>query len=254
MHYEVGFYLLSTIFLLYWLYQPQNRTAKRLGLLFLGLGFLTFLGSTTLNLLNGTPPALNVPRLVANTAVAIFYLTLIKFRKLNAVKFAPVISAFALTFTLFGLNEEPLNHPNLTLTLHIITSILSYSLLLLSAVVSLFKLLAEAKLKKGNIALPLGVPLTLWVNLERKFFFFGFVLLTVNLVLGFLLMSLYAENPKFDLQVSATLLIWIYYGLIFHLERFGIEPFKSKFAVFNIVGALIVVYTLLFIKHSFKNG
>ena len=253
MIYELGFYLLATLFLLYWLYKPSSKTAKRLGLTFLGIGFLIFLFELIYASLSSNNFTFSIFQFIANTAVALFYVILIKFKDLKFIKFSPVVSSFALLFSLLGLKLGTFQNENHILTLHILTSILSFSFLLLSSIFSVFKIVSENKLKKGQILLPLGLPLNLWIKLERQFFFFGFIFLTLDLVLSFILLQLTLKSITFDSRICATLILWIYYILLFHLERFSIEPFKSKFSYFNICGAMLIIITLLFTHHNFKS-
>jgi len=257
MGYEIGFYLLSTIFLLYWIYNPSEKVAKRLGLTFLGLGFITFTVESLFQIIGfgqvGRETTLSVFQILANTTVAVFYFVLVRFRKLNVVRFAPVVSSLALFFSLLGLKLGVFGSDAGGLpVLHVFTSVLAFTLLTLSAVASLFRLFAERQLKRGSLKLPLGLPLNLWVTLERKFFFFGFVFLTLNLVLSFLWLQITTGSVRCDSRICATVALWFYYLLLFHLERFGIEPFKSRFYLFNLLGAIFAVAVLAFTHHSFN--
>jgi hypothetical protein len=252
MHYEVGFYLLASLFLLYWLYKPEKLLFKRLGLIFLGIGFITFLSEIFIFLFLNGKGSFSLFQLIGNFVVGIFYLILWKFRKFNFIKFSPIVANIALLFTLTGIKFGNFTEKNTIFALHIITIVFSLALLILSCIFSIFRYITEQRLKKKVVSTLLGLPFNIWITLEHKFFFFGFIFLTLNLVVSFLLLNFQLKHLNIDLRILFTLMLWLYYGILFHLERLGFNLIKVKFPIFNILGCLLILLTLLLTQHSFN--
>ncbi len=215
----------------------------------MGLGFLYSLFFIAAAF-GGKKIELTVPQLAADVVVGLFYALLLKFRNYGIVRFAPVISSMALLLSLLGLKGPTFTPAGVLLTIHIALSLFSFSLLLLSGIASLFRYLSERKLKKGSLSVPLGIPITAWVKIERRLFFFGFIILTFDLVSAFVWLQLLVKKFVLDTRICSTLLLWLYYGAIFHLERFGVEPFRKKFHIFNMLGAVLTLLVLTFTFHS----
>ena len=244
-------YLLSTLFLFFWLKKTENVIFKRLGLAFLGLGFVIFLLEFTAGFfkLYGRPVSLF--EIFANISVGVFYFLLLKFQRWNIVKFAPVVSSLALLLTLLGLKLGKLENVKPVIFFHIFSSLFAFTLLLFSALFSVMRWLAENRLRRKELNLPLGLPLNLWVRLERSFFFFGFIFLTLDLILNFVLLKAEIGKLEWDSRITSTLILWFYYWFLFHTERWGVKFFKKHFAVLNTFGALFLVLTLIFTHHRF---
>lgn len=251
MPFEFCCYLLSALFFFFWIRQPQKVLLKKLGFSFLGLGFSLFLAELILNLLGLYRAPLSVFTLLANTAVGIFYFLVLKFKRWNVEKVAPVVASLAFLLTLLGSRVGIFQKVGVFVLLHVGTFLFTFTLLLFSAFFSLMRVWGERRLKEKNLNLPLGVPLNLWVKLERSFFFFGFIFLTLDLILNFVLLKAQAENVGFDSRIAATFFIWLYYWLLFHLERWGVTFFKKHFAVFNLLGTAFLVLSLIFTHHNF---
>ena len=249
MDFEFGFYLLSTLFLFFWVQHPQRVLYKKLGFSFLGLGFTVFLSELALSIFKGLP--ISVFQILASTLVGIFYFIVIRFRGWNIDRFAPVVATLATVFSLLGLKIGSFEGKNLLIPLHVFTSIFAFSLLVLSAVFSLFRYYAEKRLKEKRLSLPLGVPISLWVKLERTLFFFGFILFTLDLILNLLLEREIFGTFRWDTRVFSTILLWVYYWILFHLDRFGVQVVRERFHLFNLLGALWLIGSLIFTRHGF---
>jgi len=240
---QVALYLAATLLLLLWSLKPESRAIKRAGLTLLGLGFF----ASIYLLFSGKG---GVASATAAALVGVFYFLLLKFRRLSVVRFAPVVSSLALLLSLADLKEKPVAGGPAVL-IHVLIGSAAFGLLIVSAAASLLRRLAESRLKGGEISLPLGVPLSLWVGVERISFFLGFVFLTLYLVVSFIWSNLEGETAR-DLRTIGTVFLWLYYAILFHLERFGISPFKERFYLFNALGALAALGLLLFTEHSFS--
>ncbi|NPB04770.1 MAG: cytochrome c biogenesis protein CcsA [Aquificae bacterium] len=243
-------YLLASLMLWAWAYREDCLFCKRLGLTFLGAGFLTDLLQLLFQLLTPEGEA-NLFKLLTVVLLGTYYFILWRFKRLRAVALAPLVASLALLFSAVSLKAGFFNQSGFLLTLHVATSLLAFTLLVLSGVASVLRMLAERRLKRGNLELPLGGPLRLWIKLERRLFFFGFVFLTVDLILNLLWAAGEVGSFRWDARVVSTLLLWVYYGLLFHLERFGVKPFKEAFGLFNALGAAAVALSLALARHSF---
>ncbi len=246
---ELFFYFVAFLLLWVWSFVGSCERCKILGLTFLGLGFILGLFEVLKVILLGGEA--NLFQILTVVLLSTFYFTLWKFKRLGAVAFAPLVATLALLFSAVGLKTGAFFGKGPGLFLHVAVSLLAFSLLLLSAVASLMRFFAERRLKEGSIELPLGLPLNFWVRLERGFFFFGFLFLTFDLVINLFLMKENVEVLKWDWRVISTLLLWVYYGILFHLERFGVNPFKERFYLFNLLGGVGILTSLLFARHSF---
>ena len=245
---EVAFYLFSTLLLTLWVFSKENLLLKRLGLTFMGLGFISFLLKLALW---GENHRWSVFELLANTTVGVFYFLLVKFRKWKVVRFAPVVSLVALLFSVLGFVAGKFGGGSYSVLLHVGVSIFTFTLLVLSAIFSLFRVVAQNRLKRKELSLPLGIPINLWLKLERGFFFFGFIFLTLDLIFNFLWLEVKLKTTVWDSRITATILLWVYYWTLFHADRWGINPIKEKFYLFNILGGIMLIFSLLVTKHHF---
>ncbi len=250
MNFEFGFYLISALLLWWWIYKPHREVFKKLGLTFLGVGFTVFLLELGASLFEKSP-SLSIFQILGSTAVGIFYFVLLRFRRWNAVKVAPVVASIAFLFSLLGLKVGSFEWRDRFVLLHVMVSTFTFTLLVLSAIFSLLRFSAERKLKRGELTLPLGVPVHLLAKLERSFFFFGFLFLTMELIISLIWLKLKFQTFRWDGRIVSTLLLWFYYWLLFHLDRFGVVWVRRWFAVLNLVGAFALVLALTFTRHGF---
>ena len=245
MHYALGFYLLSTVLLLFWLYKPERSKLKNIGFLFLGVGFLTNICEI---LFEGQISS--VFSVLSSIFSGIFFAIFLLLRRKELCKFSPVVATLSLIFYLLGLKVGTFKVSGLQITLHVIASILAFGLLLFSALFSALRSAAESKLKRGELSLPFGLSLKLWIELETKTFFFGFILLTADIVLNLIWLKTSKGSLACDPRVCSVFALWVYYWGLFHLRQFGVEPFKKRFHLFNTLGGIFVLTILLFAKHT----
>jgi ABC-type uncharacterized transport system permease subunit len=244
------FYLVAVIcFILYM--QQKREWLRKIGFSFLGLGFLYFLLNLLWWLVTGENLQLNTLNIFANTLVGIYYFLLIKFKKWNLKEFAPFVATIAFLFTLLGLELGNVTVWDRFLIIHLGLVLITFAVLVLSAAFSLLKLIAERKLKSGEFNLPFGLPATLIFKLEKRLFVIGFLFLTFVLIFNFIWAKVKLKTFVWDSRTISTILIWFYYWLLFHGERFGIDFFKNYFSVLNIIGALGLIFALLFTHHGF---
>lgn len=94
------------------------------------------------------------------------------------------------------------------------------------------------------------VPINLLRKMEKIFLNLGFIFLTMTLIFG----SIWAKNflGKHwvnDPKLILTLFLWVYYAVIIHLNLArGLKP--SRFSLLSAIGLLLLLGSLLFIRHS----
>jgi len=244
----IALFLLSSSLLWFWSFKETCTVCKKIGLTLLGAAYFFLLWKTFLSFIHGTG---NIFFLISLLILTLFYFLCWKFRRQNVVAFSPLISTLAFLFTLVGFKFGTFFRSDILIYIHIVLIILALSLLLLSSVASLMRFLAEKELKSGQIELPLNIPLHFWSKIETKFFFFGFIFLTVDLIFNIFLIQRVEGKFYIDSRIVGTFLLWFYYGLIFHLKRFGIKPIGNRFYIFNALGGVLILFLLFFTKHNF---
>jgi len=250
MNFEFGFYLIASLLLWWWIYKPYREELKKLGLTFLGLGFIVFLAEVFFSIVKHTQ-GLSIFQILASSAVGAFYFVLWRFRKLEAVKVSPIVASIAFFFSLLGLKVGSFEWKNGLVLLHVLVATFAFTLLVLSAIFSFFRFHAERKLKRGELSLPLGVPVHLLGRLERSFFFFGFLFLTFELIANLLWLKVEFGSVQWDGRIISTTLLWFYYWLLFHLDRFGFIFVRKWFHILNMIGAVALTLSLGLTHHSF---
>jgi len=246
----ISFFLLLVAVLLLWLqsFKSDCKSCKKLGLSFLGTAYIFQLLELIESFRTGQG---NIYLSISVLVLTIFYFLCWKFRKNNISSFSPLIATVAFLFTLAGLKLGFFQRKDFLTVIHVYVIILALSLLLLSSIASFFKTISERTLKSGSINLPFEIPITFWNTIEQKFFFLGFVLLTVDLIFNFLLLRKIEGRVEFDSRIVGSFLLWLYYGLLFHLKRFGIKTIKERFYLFNLLGGFLILILLFFTRHNF---
>ncbi len=246
----LSFFLVFAAVCLLWLWNFKNDCirCKKLGLSFLGVAYIFQLLEFVETFRTGKG---NIYLSISILVLTIFYFLCWKFRKNNISSFSPLIATVSFLFTLAGLKLGFFYRKDLLTVLHVFVVIFALSLLLLSSIASFLKALSERILKSGNINLPFGIPISFWNTVEQKFFFLGFVLLTVDLIFNFLLLKKVKGRVEFDSRIVGSFFLWLYYGFLFHFKKFGVKTFKEKFYLFNLLGGIFILLLLFLTKHNF---
>ena len=244
----VVLFFLATLLLWFWIFKENCSLCRKLGITFLGSGYILQLVELFFSFKSGNG---NIFFLLSVAVLSIFYFLCWKFRNWNGIYFSPLIATLAFLFTLVGSKVGNFQRVNFLIIIHVSLAITSFSFLLISAIASVMHFIAERYLKSGNINLPLNIPINFWSNLERRLFFFGFIFLTLDLVFNVFLLKETLSHFVFDSRIMGTFVIWLYYGLLFHLQKFGVKVVKNHFYLFNGLGGIAVISLLLFTHHRF---
>ncbi len=185
---------------------------------------------------------------MGNLMVALFLITNSVMRR-SLADFGFIVALIGFLTTLAGIPAKKVGYPNPFYVYHVLSAGVAYASLILSGIASFVKMVVERKLRSKHIE-GFMVPVNLLRKTERVLLNVGFIFLTLTLIFGSLwakafLGSHWINDPKLIL----TMCLWVYYALIVHLNLIrGITP--SKFSLLSSLGALLVVGSIVFIRHT----
>ena len=133
------------------------------------------------------------------------------------------------------------------LTLHVIVAILSYSLLTIGAIFSIFILLFEKNLTKKNKIFSNSISGFSLLSMESflfKIYWFGFTLLSITLFSGVLFLNeIFGTTIIWNHKVIFSLMAWVTYGaMLFGRIKYG---WRGKKAVI----ISLIAFTLLLLAY-----
>jgi len=187
--------------------------------------------------------------LVGNFLILIFVILDLFFKK-NVADFGFIVGLIGFLTTLVGLPAQKVGYKNPFYVYHILSAALAYASLILGGISSSVKFLVEIKLRSKHIE-GFMVPVNLLRKMERVLLNMGFVFLTLTLIFGSLwardfLGRHWINDPKLVL----TLLIWIYYAFLIHLNLVkGLKP--SRLSLMSFLGFIMVLGSIILIRHTF---
>ena len=134
------------------------------------------------------------------------------------------------------------------LTLHVIVAILSYSLLTIGAIFSIFILLFEKNLTKKNKIFSNSISGFSLLSMESflfKIYWFGFTLLSITLFSGVLFLNeIFGTTIIWNHKVIFSLMAWVTYGaMLFGRIKYG---WRGKKAVIISLIAFILLLLAYF--------
>ncbi len=186
--------------------------------------------------------------LMGNLLVLIYLIVSILMRK-NLADFGFLVAFLGFLTTLAGIPAKKLGYPNPFYVYHILSAGVAYASLILAGISSAVKFIVERKLKAKHIE-GFMMPVNLLRKLERLLINLGFIFLTLTLIFGSIwakahLGTHWINDPKLFL----TLMLWIYYAGIIHLNLLrGLKP--AQLSAMSLLGFILSVGSLLFIRHS----
>ena len=185
--------------------------------------------------------------LVGNFLVAIFLL--ITFIRGSLQEFGFIVAFIGFLTTLLGLPAQKVGYKTPFYVYHILSAGVAYASLILGGIASLVKMLVERKLKSKHIG-GLMVPVNLLRKTERISTNIGFIFLTLTLIFGSLwARSFLGRHWINDPKLILTLILWIYYAIVVHLNLVrGLTP--TRFSALSVLGFVLVVGSIAFIRHS----
>jgi len=179
----------------------------------------------------------------------LFFLLLISFKQEQLQKFLAFFSLMGILSTLLALPAEPSPYKSPLYSLHITSALFSYAFALLGGFFSLIKFMVEAKLKQKSLS-GFFMPLNLLRRGERLFINLSFIFFTLTLIFGSLWSrSFFGQHWINDPKLIYVLFLWLYYAILVHLNLLQrIKPKTLSYGI--IIGALLVILSLLFIRHE----
>lgn len=144
---------------------------------------------------------------------------------------------------------------NRLLGLHVISALLGYSGITISAVYGLlyWMLYKEIKLNKFGLIFKRLPSLEILEDLSYYSAVIGFILLTIAIIIGIIwLPSAFPNFTYFDPKLVGTGLIWIIYGAGIISRLLGKLPGK-KVIVFSIIGFIIAISSTIFTNFLAKS-
>lgn len=147
---------------------------------------------------------------------------------------------------------------NRLLGLHVISALLGYSGITISAVYGLlfWILYKEIKLSKFGIIFERLPSLEILENLSYYAAVIGFILLTIAIIIGIIWLPAAFPNFKFfDPKLVGTALIWLMYGIAITVRELGKLQGK-KVIIFSIIGFIIAISSTIltnFLAKSFHS-
>ncbi|WP_029551164.1 cytochrome c biogenesis protein CcsA [Thermocrinis jamiesonii] len=185
--------------------------------------------------------------LLGNLLVLAFILLSYKYSKL--LYFSYMVAFIGFLSTLFALPSSPSPYKSTLYGLHLLSASLSYLFAFLGGMSSSLKLLIERRLKTHTL-FQAYVPLNSLITAERLFTNLTFLGFTITLVFGsFWTRSQFGKHWIDDPKLLITLLLWIYYAILSHLNL--LKKLKPKrFSEGVMIGTLLSIINLLFVRHS----
>ncbi len=245
---SISFYLLSFVIALLSYYgKLPNRTV--LFPIFLAL-FSYFAHVLYMSFKLGSFPFANVYGfigLLGNTMILILMGFSLKNPQL--LKLSAIFSFFGLMSTLLALPSEPSPYRNPLYSLHTLSALFAYACAFLGGLASLFRLALEKKLKHKDVP-AFFLPINLLRSLERLMMNLSFVFFTFTLLFGSLWTRIhFGKHWIDDPKLLFTLLLWIYYALVVHMNLIrGLKP--KQLSTFIILGGFLSLLNLLFVRHE----
>lgn len=186
--------------------------------------------------------------LVGNFLILIFIILELIFKK-NVADFGLIVAFIGFLTTLVGLPADRVGYKNPFYVYHILSAGIAYASLILAGISSGIKFIVERKLKAKHIE-GFMVPVNLLRKIERILLNVGFIFLTLTLIFGSIWAKDYLGRHWInDPKLILTLIIWIYYALVIHLNLVrGLRP--SKLSLLSFLGFLVVVGSIAFIRHT----
>lgn len=181
--------------------------------------------------------------------VLVGFLSLMSFKYTYAKRFYALFSVLGMLSTLLLIPAEPSPYRSPLYSLHISVALLSYVSSILGGLSALFRLLAEAKLKKKSFS-EYYMPINVLRGAERLFMNLCFLFLSLTLLFGSLWSrSYFGRHWVDDPKLLFVLFLWLYYAVVVHLNLTRrIKPKNLSYAV--LAGMLLSLLSLFLVKHE----
>jgi len=186
--------------------------------------------------------------LLGNLFVLTFLFVSYKYKAL--LYFNYLVAFLGLLATLFTLPSSVSPYKSTLYSLHFISASLSYLFAFIGGMSSSLKLFIEKRLKNHSL-FQAYVPLNSLRTAEKLFTSLAFLGFTITLIFGSLwTRTQFGRHWIDDPKLLITLFLWLYFALLSHLNLLKkLKP--RRFSEGVIVGALLSLMSLIFIRHSF---
>ncbi len=179
----------------------------------------------------------------------ILFLTAFSVVNTQVSRFYAFLSFSGFLLTLLAMPSEPSPYRNVLFALHVIFAAIGYTGVFLGSLSSFLKMTLESKLKSKNVY-GFFLPISTLASSERILINLAFIMLTLTLIFG----SLWARNflGKHwvnDPKLISTLLIWVYYAIVVHLNLLNtLKP--KRVSQLSVIGGFFTLLNLAFIRHE----
>lgn len=186
--------------------------------------------------------------LMGNFLILMFLVLDLIFKK-NVADFGLIVAFIGFLTTLVGLPAQKVGYRNPFYVYHVLSAAVAYASLILAGLSSAVKFLVEKKLKSKHIE-GFMVPVNLLRKMERILLNTGFIFLTLTLVFGSVwAKSFLGKHWINDPKLILTLLIWLYYAFVIHLNLVrSLKP--SRLSLLSFLGFLVVLGSMILIRHT----
>ncbi len=171
------------------------------------------------------------------------------YRHKNLLGFAYLVAFVGFLATLFALPSSPSPYKSSLYGLHLIFASFSYLFALMGGISSSLRLLLERRLKR-HIFFQAHVPLDSLRRAERLSINLAFLGFTFTLIFGSLwARTQFGKHWIDDLKLITTLLLWLYYAVLSHLNL--LKKLKPKrFSEAVLLGTFLSLINLFFVRHN----
>ena len=254
---NIGLYLLSTLFLLCALSQKRRNWCLQLSYISLITGILTQGTILSYQIAGGDFQQVSA---IEALSIAVFIMLLIVIpymrRHLNTAIGLTAFATVVQILTLFNTQEVSFSTPSAWLSLHILTSIVAYAILLMASIQALLVYLRDKSLKQKKSITHKLPPIMRMEVLLFRLLLIGFIVLTLSLLTSFAFIDQWFA-PHFVHKTVLIALSWLLYGGILFAHRyFGLRGrAATKFILLTAVILLLgITGTRLIQEHLFASS
>lgn len=221
---NIGLYLLSALSLTGALFKKDQKWWLPLSYIMILAGFI--LQGKILTDQLASQSFANVSATVAlsftSLIMVLIELPYIK-RHLNTAIVISLFAAFTQFLQIFNYNEVSFSTPSLWLSIHVLTSLIAYSILLLASIQALLVYLRDRALRTKKSITHRFPPLMRMELLLFRLLLIGFIVLTLSLLTSFAFFDQWF-SPHFIHKTVLTGLAWLLYGsILFAHQYFGLR-------------------------------
>jgi ABC-type uncharacterized transport system permease subunit len=250
------FYFLSSI--IFWIYLFNRRDRiKKIGFSIFGIGYLlqlVYIGYMDLKMKTFFVNSFNdLPAFIAFVIGSIFYVLILFYRE-KVKDLSPLVSTINTILLAFSIafleNESITKFNNLWFSLHIISAVISFSLIVFSIITGILYLLLQRNLKNKNFNSffieKMNLSLDTIYKIINKLNISILISLTIMSITSLIWQKHIAKRDfLFSVEDISLIFLIIYYGVLVHIrtDRRNIQIFATLLG--NILAIVVFIYWLL---------